>query len=203
MSEKKSKGIRCSNAFVEIYPDDPNYGEYKRRIEENYDFVYILHNLDVKEDTGELKKPHYHYLLKFNGQVSISTISYVTGVPDNYIKARSDYRSAFRYLMHIDHPEKHQYDAGQIQGVDVKARVAKYCSISENDTYGRVVDVIIRVCQGNPTASLSSVVAVLIQEGLFGYYRQAQYTFMEILKEMRSYTASAPKQMKGEELNDF
>lgn len=200
MSETKSKGVRCSNAFVEIYPDDPNFDEYKRRIEENYDFVYILHNLDVNEDTGELKKPHYHYLLKFQGQVSISTISYVTGVPQNYIKARSDYRSAFRYLMHIDQPEKHRYDEGAIQGVDVKARIAKYCFKSEQDTFGRVVSCIARVCEANPCASLSSLVSALIEEGLFGYYRQAQFTFMEIWKELRVYT---PKKMKGDECDDF
>lgn len=32
-------------------------------------YAYILHDKDIEEDTGELKKPHYHLWLEFPSQV--------------------------------------------------------------------------------------------------------------------------------------
>lgn len=77
-------------------------------------FLSPLHNND-KDDEGQLKKPHYHLLLKFSSlkshlQVQL-ILSYITEVEPIII---SNYKMYGRYLTHMDNPEKAQYNKDDV-----------------------------------------------------------------------------------------
>lgn len=77
-------------------------------------YLSPLHDQD-KDDQGESKKPHYHLLLKFSslksqGQVQI-ICSAITDVEPIII---SNFKMYGRYLIHLDNPEKAQYNQDNV-----------------------------------------------------------------------------------------
>lgn len=88
--------------------------------------VSPLHDRDIFEDTGELKKPHYHVLLHFPSKKSMSQIYEIenklgSNAPPEDVASFEGY---FRYLIHIDDPEKAQYNKEDIIplcGLDVNS----------------------------------------------------------------------------------
>jgi hypothetical protein len=79
-------------------------------------YAYILHDKDKQDDSEELKKPHYHFLIQFNKnqrgawfkQFSTDDMGIV------FVQTCHDPLSAFNYLIH-DTPtarkqKKHLYD---------------------------------------------------------------------------------------------
>lgn len=69
-----------------------------------------LHNQDVNP-TGEVKKEHYHFIFAYEGPTTYNNVkslceSFNMTIP---IKLES-IRGMYRYHLHLDNPEKHQYD---------------------------------------------------------------------------------------------
>lgn len=75
----------------------------------------ILHDMDVKEDTGELKTPHIHLVLDCNTRHTflgiLRKVSEAFGIAQERVSVREtrNQNSAIRYLMHLDDPEKQPY----------------------------------------------------------------------------------------------
>lgn len=69
-----------------------------------------LHNKDLNP-TGEIKKEHYHIIFNYDGP---TTYEHIKEICDNFnmtipIKLES-LRGMYRYHLHLDNPEKYQYD---------------------------------------------------------------------------------------------
>lgn len=69
-----------------------------------------LHDKDINP-TGEVKKPHYHIIFNYEGP---TTYNHVKELCDSLnmtipIKLES-LRGMYRYHLHLDNPEKYQYD---------------------------------------------------------------------------------------------
>lgn len=74
-----------------------------------------LHDRDINP-TGEPKKPHYHVILSYAGPTAFSVIKAITDSLGQPIpQALEQVRGYYRYLTHMDNPEKAQYDAADIQ----------------------------------------------------------------------------------------
>ena len=87
------------------------------------EYAYITHDQCIDPKTGDLKKPHIHWVGRRkteSGQDSpctLDTVLHNLDLPDKYIKdieyCRSWKRSV-RYLIHLDDPDKFQYKAEDI-----------------------------------------------------------------------------------------
>lgn len=74
-----------------------------------------LHDRDVHEDTGELKKAHWHVILQFAGKKSEDQIKEICEqLGHAQFRAVQNMRGAIRYLAHCDNPEKAQYSVDDI-----------------------------------------------------------------------------------------
>lgn len=74
-----------------------------------------LHDQDVNP-TGEPKKPHWHVLLHYSGPTSYKVVAKLTASLKGTVpQAIEQMRGYYRYLTHMDNPEKHQYDAKDIK----------------------------------------------------------------------------------------
>ena len=75
-----------------------------------------LHDKDINP-TGELKKPHYHVLLEFPGPTTYKNVK--ENITDVLLQpipnAVMSLRGAYRYLCHLDNPDKHQYSVNDIR----------------------------------------------------------------------------------------
>lgn len=78
--------------------------------------VSPLHEFDVNELDGEVKKAHYHVILAFEGKKTFEQVFELTDQLNAPIPKRVDsIRGAVRYLVHYDNPEKHQYNISDIR----------------------------------------------------------------------------------------
>ena len=70
-----------------LYKEDVNFNKYKENIEKLYDEVtYIKHNRDI-EESGKLKKEHFHFLFKVGENArTIKSIAKEIGIAENYLQ---------------------------------------------------------------------------------------------------------------------
>lgn len=91
-------------------------------------FVSPLHNQDVDEGSGEIKKEHYHVMFMFDGVKTPDQFDEIRqligGVGTEFIQSKRGYA---RYLCHLDQHDKHKYntdDVIQFGGADYSLEVA-------------------------------------------------------------------------------
>lgn len=76
-----------------------------------------LHDKDVNEGDTEVKKPHHHILLTFEGVKTFEQIKAITDRLNSPIPQQAhSVKGLVRYMAHLDNPEKHQYDKADIIG---------------------------------------------------------------------------------------
>lgn len=76
--------------------------------------VSPLHDRDVNP-TGEPKKPHYHVIMSYSGPTTFNNVKSLTDSLFQPIPIALDQvRGYYRYLTHMDNPEKAQYNASGI-----------------------------------------------------------------------------------------
>lgn len=99
-----------------------------------------LHDKDFCGD-GSLKKPHYHLLLLFDSLKSVAqaveAFSSVSGVGCEIVNSVTSYA---RYLVHLDDPDKYQYDQSGVvaYGVDYNTFITR--PSDKYDLLARVID---------------------------------------------------------------
>lgn len=106
-----SKNVKKRNwAFVgypESLPDDWK----DQLIQTGLPFaVSPLHEFDT-DPTGEVKKPHYHFILCYSGPTSFNVVKALTDRLNSPIPLPLEQvKGYYRYFTHKDNPEKFQYD---------------------------------------------------------------------------------------------
>lgn len=113
----KRKDERTRNWTFVLYPESAP--ENWRVILDDMHVLWVespLHDRDMNED-GTPKKAHYHILISFEGNKSYEQIKEITDalcqpIP---IPCQSP-KGLVRYMIHLDNPEKYQYDRSKIIG---------------------------------------------------------------------------------------
>lgn len=87
-----------------------------------------LHEFDVNESTGEVKKAHWHIVMAFDGPKSYEQVRDLLAPLNCTVPQKChSLKGAVRYFAHLDNPEKHQYPTSAIighGGFDVAAALA-------------------------------------------------------------------------------
>lgn len=89
----------------------------------NFEYAYILHNKDLKEDLSDFKKSHYHFQVYNEFQKELLTWSKLFGLNFARVQKISNKKSAIRYLIHADNNDKFQYD---IVDINSNFEIIKY-----------------------------------------------------------------------------
>ena len=95
-----------------LYPDAENYccdEVIANAVQYFEQWAYILHDSDITAD-GDAKKSHYHFYGKCSTPRTPQSVANVLGVPLESIRNVNRWKSAIRYLIHADNPEKFQYE---------------------------------------------------------------------------------------------
>lgn len=143
MSKSKSTNIKSRTWLALLYPDDPTHvAALDVLTNENFNFVGILHNKDeyieseeVVEDQVDLKKAHYHIVMRFPNAIYLNSLASKLGIKSNYLRKSSDYNGALVYLVHHGDPTKYQYGAEELFGplvCDAVSAIATYKVSTDN-----------------------------------------------------------------------
>ena len=171
-----------------LYPDAENYdcSAVLETIKAYFDeWAFILHDMDVLEDTSELKKPHYHWVGGLKNPAQISTVVNRLEIPANYVEyvrkrgGKDNWKGAVRYLVHDSNPDKFQYSVESVvSNFDI------YRFLSNKDDVMQIQR-IIGFIDENPNCTLRSVYDFAVKNGCYSELRRAQTLIKDILKEMR------------------
>ncbi len=93
-----------------------------------------LHDKDL-DPTGESKKPHYHIIINYDGPTTLNHVKELCYSLNMTIPIKLEsLRGMYRYHIHIDNPDKYQYDDRDrilLNGFDPKQ--AEQLTIVETD----------------------------------------------------------------------
>lgn len=122
MPRKKTTGMtvkddRTRNWTFIVYPDSAP-GNWRDVInEEHVQWIESpLHDADENAD-GEQKKPHWHIAVCYSGKKSYEQVQEITRKIKATIPQKvASMQGLIRYMVHMDNPEKKQYDRSAIVG---------------------------------------------------------------------------------------
>lgn len=124
MDDEKSRGHDRTRIWAAVvYPDSApaNWRDFL----DDFHLQWVespLHEFDVNP-TGEVKKPHWHINLLFDGPKSFEQVCDILKPLNCPIPQRChSLKGSVRYMAHLDNPEKYQYSISDIVchgGVDI------------------------------------------------------------------------------------
>lgn len=104
--------------FAFILYEDSCQEDWKKELENMHvEAVWIYHDKDVTEE-GELKKPHYHIMIMWDGPISMVMARNIAGhfgAANNYVESVRSKKTYARYMCHLDQPNKYQYGVDSLQ----------------------------------------------------------------------------------------
>jgi Plasmid replication protein. len=122
-----------------------------------------LHNKDVNPD-GTLKKPHWHIMMSWDGPVASGPVRLVSEAVGSYVDVKKvgSARGLVRYMVHMDNPEKYQYDVSEIKGHN-GADVQSYFELTATDRLS-VMKEIVQFIYDNEITNYATFLMLAITE---------------------------------------
>ena len=157
---------KCRNWAFTMYPESmPD--NWREIIQESglACAVSPLHDKDINPD-GEYKKAHYHVIVCFEGPTTYNNVLEFTKKLNATIPIDlQSIKGMFRYHIHLDNPEKYQYDDRDrtfFNGFDISS--VNELTKTEVNKYKR--DILVYI-EDNNIIEYSDLLNVLIQNELF------------------------------------
>lgn len=181
------KGVYMDNKYRDrchcllLYPDDNTHMEALRRIERSYDYAYILHDRDYTED-GEIKKPHYHVLVRFGQARWSSAICTELGIKENYIEKPRNFKNALLYLIHFNDSDKAQYDVNEVKGT-LKTRLIQEISKVDKSECEKILEILDHIESYDGCLSMSTLSRHCASNGYWAEFRRSGAIFARVLDE--------------------
>lgn len=150
---KKSKDERTRIWSFIAYPDSVP-ADWEQILTERFNLKWArspLHDSDTNADETQ-KKPHWHVVVVFNGKKSYEQVKEISDTINATIPQKvHNLQGLMRYFLHLDNPEKAQYDFKDIKAVGINAEVEVF---SEKEGKLRVIREMIEFCEANDIREL-------------------------------------------------
>jgi hypothetical protein len=182
---------------VLLYPDDPDHAQAISMLTGGQCMaVGCMHDSDPETDgnentivdptTGEiqLKKPHFHFVLRFQSQRSAQVVADELGISTNYLEVSRSFPVAVSYLLHRGWPNKHQYQESDLVG-SLKDKAIEALHRSSGDG-SQVLSVINMIADYPGRLTITRLVIMAARSGLWGVLRGGGTWFTKIVDEHNS-----------------
>ncbi len=117
MSSSVKFNPKCKYFLAVFYPESvaSNWREVLDSRKVDY-ALSPLHEFDVKDDTGEVKKPHYHIIVYFHKHVALSTASNLfKSIGFTIPVIPRDLNQSYNYLTHKGFSDKYLYSDDDLE----------------------------------------------------------------------------------------
>lgn len=197
MTEEKldaRRSLQASYFCVRLYVETESYdpAQVLSNLDSFDQWAYILHDKDTNED-GELKKAHYHVVLRNlndDGKPSATTIGHVAsvlGISPQDIQAGQNeneargFKGAIKYLIHNTKASEKKY---QYSRDEIKANFNLDKIFGENFSMAKqIIDYI--MTYKPPT--FSALCVWCIENNCWSELRRSQYAFKTIMEEVKRH----------------
>ena len=169
---------RCFNLV--LYPDDRLHCLTHDIIMQDFDAACILHDKDIDE-AGEVKKSHWHIVLRCQNAVWNTALAKELHVEENYLQQCRNFKSSLKYLIHYDNPDKYQYSLDSVEG-SLKKRLMKIIQDDQKDECERAIDLITFI-DGCGFLTVQGLASWAANNGQWDVFRRSATIYMRILDE--------------------
>lgn len=164
-----------------LYPDNETHFQAMETVKQSYDYAAILHDKD-RDENGNLKKPHWHVVLRFQQATWSSAICKNLGIETNYIEDVKKFDNAMLYLIHYNDSDKAQYDRQEVFG-NLSIKLNEIINKGEKTEGEKVYELIefIENCGGKLTIKEFSKYCAL--NGYWAEFRRSGAIFCKMIDE--------------------
>ena len=170
-----------------LYPEDSTHMEALTKIEKSYDYAYILHDKDCT-DAGEVKKAHYHVVLRFPNQTWSSAVAKDLGIAENYMEEPRSFDNALMYLIHFNDTDKYQYSIDEVKGT-LKKRLKEKINGVDKTEGEKVYELIDYIEQQQGTIRVTAFAKYCANNGYWAEFRRSGMIFCKMIEEHNSSVA--------------
>lgn len=182
-----------------LYPENEQHQKAIKKIEQSYDYAMILHNRDcwTEEDekknpehiAGELKKEHWHIVLRFNQAVWSSAICKELEIEHNYIEDVKKFDNAIQYLIHYNDSNKVQYSVDEVKG-NLKTKLVESINKVEKSEGERVGELIGYLKAQNDPITITDFAIYCANNGYWAEFRRSATIILKIIEEQNRKNGS-------------
>lgn len=183
-----NKNIRSLYWGLILYDDSENlnFNDKIITIAQNYDYVYIKHDKDI-DANGNLKKIHYHIILKFNNYKWLKSLSDELNIPMNYFEKINSLNNMLVYLIHYNNADKYQYSLNEVMGTsNLKIKLNKCISNIENSEEDKIMLILDHIYSCTTRLSYRDLVSFILNKGLWAEFRRSANIIFKLLEEHNS-----------------
>lgn len=167
-----------------LYPEDSTHVDCIEKLKTGgYNFAAILHNKDVYEDgdhKGELKKPHWHIVLRFKNAVWNTAVAKELGITDNYLEACKNVDASLLYLVHYGNDTKAQYELEEVFG---PLRLKLATLLADTDEGTRALN-LVEIIENSPgPMGFTELIKKAVAAGLYADLRRMGTFAVGMLRE--------------------
>ena len=164
-----------------LYPDNEKHVNAVEKIKQSYDYALILHNRDVTEN-GELKKEHWHCVVRFKNAVWSLAICKELGIDQNFIENVKRFDNALQYLIHYNDSDKAQYSIDEVLG-NLKQKLVESINKLDKSEGEKVLELIEYIETQDQRISIKSFANFCAQQGYWAEFRRSASIFIKIIDE--------------------
>ena len=132
MEKEKVNNKRVRNYLGVIYEDDERFDNQLFNLSQEKDAIWIKHDKDL-DDEGNVKKPHYHFVIQLKNACTLSSMAKRLEVNENMLEYVKNVNSSLKYLIHYNDDNKYNYDAKDIQSNSEKLK-RRFLDLVSKDT---------------------------------------------------------------------
>lgn len=176
-----SNKYRNRTHLLMLYPEDKTHMEALEKIKKSFDYACILHDRDIDEN-GNLKKLHYHVVLRCSNQQWNTALAKELGITENYFEEPRSFDNALLYLIHYNDSDKYQYSIDEVQGNLVK-RLREKINSNEKTEGEKVSELIEFIESHERRISIKEFAKYCAVNGYWSEFRRSGAIFCRMLDE--------------------
>lgn len=190
------KKYRSRRHCLLLYPEDPLHQSALEKIKNDYNYAYILHDKDCDNDTGEVKKSHYHVIVEYPNAKWNSAVANDLGITENYIQQCGNYELALEYLIHYNDIDKYQYDIDEVHGT-LKKKLQRLLKNDGKDEIERIDELLTFINESKKNISYLEFSKFCVEVGKWDVYRRSAIIFIKMIDEHNYYISEKEKKKVG------
>lgn len=179
--KKKQSDIRSRCFHLVLYKEDKEHLIALDLITNEYNYALILHDKDIIEDTGELKKEHFHVILYFDNPRYLLSLAKDLGIKPNYIKV-DELKKGLEYLIHKNNTDKYQYSVDEVKG-PLKDKLLTFLGNSSQMEKQSIFLLYQIIDTFDGPIYLSDFIPIVLQNNLWSFFRRSQLTWFKLIEE--------------------
>lgn len=163
------ENIKDRKFCMVLYPEDKSHAEaVEKLVASGVPCAIALHDKD-KDIDGNLKKAHWHVVVRFNNPRWRSAVAKEFGITDNYVEPCANLDGALTYLVHFNFPDKYQYDTDIVIG-SLKTRLEFL--LRDEDESTRVLSIYEMIANSPGIVTYTEIFRKACANGLYGDLRR-------------------------------